>query len=132
MEFVTSATCSIHIVAVKMDGSTLDPKGGDSTPKLLPASPKMLPVPYQQGQIEEKVIGEGHRVVLFNDEFHTMEEVALQLMKALRCPRLQAEEIMFRAHARGHATVTITDREEAERIAGVLREIALIVSVDPV
>ena len=73
---------------------------------------------------------EGYRVLLFNDDFHTVDEVAFQLVKALRCALDMAAAIMLRAHHNGKATVTITSRSEAERIAGVLREIALIVSVD--
>lgn len=115
-----------------MDASTKDPGSADGEPKLLPASPKMLPVPYTQGHQAEQIVGEGYRVLLYKDEFHTMEEVAVQLMKALQCSRSPAEAIMRRAHENGHAVVTITDRHEAERIAGVLREIQLIVRVDPV
>jgi ATP-dependent Clp protease adapter protein ClpS len=43
-----------------------------------------------------------------------------------------AFEIMSRAHHNGRAVVTIASRDEAERVAGVLREIGLGVQVDRV
>jgi ATP-dependent Clp protease adapter protein ClpS len=124
---------------MKMDDSTKDNStpqpgqltrlDGDHGPKLLPASPKYLPVPYDEA--EDHLAGEGYRVLLFNDEVHSMEEVALQLMKALSCTLDVAAAIMLRAHTNGKAVVTITARREADRIAGILREISLLVSVDP-
>ncbi|MGI8906506.1 MAG: ATP-dependent Clp protease adaptor ClpS [Candidatus Sumerlaeaceae bacterium] len=98
--------------------------------KLLPAAPKLLPVPYHEPELEHDRVGEGYRVLLFNDEVHSMVEVALQLMKALHCSLEIAGSIMLRAHSNGRTVVTITSRRDAERIAGILREIALLVSVD--
>jgi ATP-dependent Clp protease adaptor protein ClpS len=101
-------------------------------------APKLLPAPRekQDDLVEEAdytdTSGEGYRVMLFNDEDHSMEEVVQQVMKALRCPRLDAEYITQRAHHSGRAVVTITDKSEAERIARILREIQLRVQVDHV
>jgi len=76
--------------------------------------------------------GEGWRVILFNDDTHTMDEVTIQLMLALHCPAEVAVEIMLTAHRTGRATVTITTRPEAERIGGILQQIDLQVRVEPV
>jgi ATP-dependent Clp protease adaptor protein ClpS len=76
--------------------------------------------------------GEGYRVLLYNDDEHTMEEVVVQIVMAINCPITHAEEIMLRAHTQGCATVVITGRNEAHRVARVLREIGLIVVVDQV
>ena len=76
--------------------------------------------------------GEGYRVVLFNDDQHTMDEVAIQIMVAIDCDTDMAMDIMLRAHTNGYATVTITSRTEARRVARVLREIALRVTVEQV
>jgi ATP-dependent Clp protease adapter protein ClpS len=76
--------------------------------------------------------GEGYRVVLFNDDQHTMEEVTIQIMIAIDCDTETAAQIMLRAHSNGRATVTITSRTEARRVASVLREIALRVAVEQV
>jgi ATP-dependent Clp protease adapter protein ClpS len=123
---------------MKMDDSTKDNSTSQPRPrpllesapeyKLLTDSPKYLPVPY--GEVDEEVAGEGYRVLLYNDEVHSMEEVALQLMKALECTLDVAAAIMLRAHNNGKAVVTIAARREADRVASVLREIALLVSVD--
>ena len=76
--------------------------------------------------------GEGFRVTLFNDDFHTVDEVVAQIIKALECPLDIAVDIMMRAHTRGSATVIIADQHHAETVAGTLREIALVVSVERV
>lgn len=76
--------------------------------------------------------GEGWRVLLFNDEEHYREEVIVQVMVATNCDEQVAAAIVDRAHNYGQATVTITDREEAERVAEVLRRINLRVSVEHV
>ncbi len=98
--------------------------------KLLPQV--MDPETETDEQIQTSRGGEGCRVVLFNDEAHTMLEVVAQLMKATGFDLDTSTDIMMRAHDRGRAVVTITDRPEADRIASTLREIALRVSVDEV
>jgi len=76
--------------------------------------------------------GEGYKVVLFNDEVHSVDQVVMQLLRALRCSVDTAVEIMWRAHSRGRAIVTISDHDEAHRVTGILREIALKVTVEHV
>lgn len=76
--------------------------------------------------------GEGYRVLLYNDHAHWMDEVVNQVVKALRCDLETAAGITMRAHRNGRAVVTITDKDEATRVADVLREINLRVSVDQV
>jgi ATP-dependent Clp protease adapter protein ClpS len=100
--------------------------------KLLGSEPTLLPVPYVTPEQDDELTGEGYRVLLYNDEVHSMDEVALQLVKALACTLDVAASIMLRAHRNGKAVVTITTRGEAERVAGVLREISLRVSVDKI
>jgi ATP-dependent Clp protease adapter protein ClpS len=66
-------------------------------------------------------------VVLCNDNEHSMDEVVVQLMKALNCGLPRAHELMLRAHKNGQATVAITRREQAMQIATILRQISLTV-----
>ena len=68
-------------------------------------------------------------VILFNDEEHSMPEVTLQLMKALRCAIARAQSLMLTVHNTGRATVAIVARPRAFTIAKVLREIDLRVSL---
>lgn len=74
--------------------------------------------------------GEGYRVTLFNDDFHSVDEVVGQLIKALACPLDSAVEIMLKAHATGSAVVIIAEQSTADRVARILREILLVVSVE--
>ena len=70
-----------------------------------------------------------YAVVLHNDEVHSDVEVVIQIVKALHCSFSRAQELMLTAHRMGRATVAITDRERAFRIAGVLRQIDLQVTL---
>lgn len=113
-----------------MPESSQNPPGGKPAQK--PGMPAPAPEPDVESGERSDTGGEGYRVLLFNDEIHTAEEVVAQLVKALRCPMEDAFEIMSRAHHNGRAVVTIASRDEAERVAGVLREIGLGVQVDRV
>jgi len=65
------------------------------------------------------------RVILFNDEWHTFDEVIGQLIKALGCSSGKAEAIAFEAHSKGKAMVYEGAMQECLRINGVLEEISL-------
>jgi ATP-dependent Clp protease adapter protein ClpS len=97
-----------------------------------------LPATLPEAETEEATLesptepGEGWRVVLYNDEDHYREEVIVQVMVATNCDEQIAAAIVDRAHHFGQATVTITDKDEAERVAGVLQRINLRVSVEHV
>ncbi len=71
-----------------------------------------------------------YRVVLYNDDFHGMDEVALQLQKATGCDLETAISIMLEAHMQGRAVCYRGAREECHRVARILREIRLQVEVD--
>jgi ATP-dependent Clp protease adapter protein ClpS len=71
-----------------------------------------------------------YRVILYNDEFHGMDEVALQLQKATGCDLETAISIMLEAHMKGRAVCYRGAREECHRVARILREIRLQVEVD--
>lgn len=71
-----------------------------------------------------------HRVILYNCDCHSLDEVVLQIQKATGCELQQAIEIMLEAHTKGRAICFRGDREECTRVARVLREIKLQVEVD--
>src|SRR5262245_18893748 len=48
-------------------------------------------------------LGEPWKVILYNDDVHTFDEVIVQLQKALGCSQSRAEKIAFEAHSRGKA-----------------------------
>ncbi|MFP4379880.1 MAG: ATP-dependent Clp protease adaptor ClpS [Candidatus Sumerlaeia bacterium] len=70
-----------------------------------------------------------YEVILYNDEEHSMEEVIGQIIKAIHCSPLRAEQIMLKAHHHGKAVVAIAGKSRAIRIASVLRQIELHVSL---
>lgn len=95
-----------------------------------------LPTPTQAPQSEEIVFDLSHMqpwrefaVILHNDEEHSMDEVVVQLVKALNCTFPRAQELMLRVHNEGRATVAITNRSKAERIATILKQIELSVTM---
>lgn len=65
------------------------------------------------------------KVVLFNDNVHTFDEVIAQIVKALRCDSAKAESIAWEAHSRGKALVFSGEVEECLKVNSVLEEIAL-------
>ncbi len=70
------------------------------------------------------------KVILFNDDWHTFEEVIGQLIKALGCGTDKASAIALEAHARGKALVYEGPMKDCLRINGVLEEINLITQIE--
>lgn len=68
-------------------------------------------------------------VILHNDEEHSQDEVAVQLMKALSCPLDKAWALMLQAQEEGQAVVAMAGGPRALRIAAILRQINLRVSL---
>jgi ATP-dependent Clp protease adapter protein ClpS len=75
-------------------------------------------------------IGDPWKVILFNDDIHTFDEVILQLQKAIGCSAQRAERIAFEAHTKGKAVAFSGEFNDCFRVAGVLREIQLIVEIE--
>ena len=65
------------------------------------------------------------KVILFNDEVHTFEDVAGQLVKAIRCSYSRGMEFANEVHTRGKACVYTGEMTECLRVSAVLEEIAL-------
>lgn len=69
-------------------------------------------------------------VILYNDDWHTFDDVAFQLVKAIACSLDEGYAFAEVVHTEGRARVYDGKREDCERVAGVLREIRLQVEVD--
>ena len=65
------------------------------------------------------------KVVLFNDSWHTFEEVIGQIIKATGCDTKTAERLTMEVHTKGKAVVYEGDMTECLRVNSVLEEIAL-------
>lgn len=74
---------------------------------------------------EETAPGEGWAVILYDDDVHDMIEVTAAIHIATGFEPEQCWEIMMRAHSQGKAVVTITEKQEAEKIVSVLRTFKL-------
>lgn len=110
-----------------------DAPGKGGGPALLPAPGEQAdPEADHEEALDGPATGEGWRVVLFDDDTHGMDEVAVQIVVAIGCDWPMAVEIMLRVHNHGRATVTIAAKTEADRVAAVLRRIALRVKVEKV
>lgn len=69
------------------------------------------------------------RVILYNDEIHTFDEVIGQLIKALGCSQDHAEKLTFKVHNDGKAQVFEGSFEECFEVNSVLKEIQLITEI---
>lgn len=66
-----------------------------------------------------------YKVVLYNDDWHTFEEVINQIIKAVHCSVQQARNFTFEVHLKGKAIVYHGDMASCLRVSSVLEEIAL-------
>jgi ATP-dependent Clp protease adaptor protein ClpS len=70
------------------------------------------------------------RVILYNDEVHSFDEVIMQLIKATGCSTAHAERKAWEVHTRGKANVFEGAFEECFRVQSVLREIQLVTEIE--
>ncbi len=65
------------------------------------------------------------KVILFNDDIHTFEEVISQLIKAIRCTQERAEAFAWEVHTRGKACVFTGEMPKCLQVSHILEEIGL-------
>ncbi len=70
-------------------------------------------------------VGLPAKVILFNDEIHTFDEVIGQIIKAIRCGTDRAMALTWEVHNRGKAVIYEGDMPECIRVSEVLEEIGL-------
>jgi len=70
------------------------------------------------------------RVILYNDEWHTFDEVIEQIIKATGCSIERAEALTNEVHFRGKACVYDGDFPECMRVSSILEEIALYTQIE--
>lgn len=83
----------------------------------------------QSEEAVEEVVTSPWRVILYNDDIHTFDEVINQLIKATGCNLAKAEEITLQVHNEGKATAYEGDFEECLRVDSVLKEIQLVTEI---
>jgi ATP-dependent Clp protease adapter protein ClpS len=85
-------------------------------------------VTFPEAELDEDVglgIDLPSRVLLFNDDIHTFDEVIGQLIKAIHCDSKRAEAIAWEVHLHGKSAVFEGDMQNCIKVSGVLEEIGL-------
>ncbi len=65
------------------------------------------------------------RVVLYNDDWHTFEEVINQLIIAVKCSFERARDFAFEVHVKGKAIVFSGSLSQCLQVSSILEEISL-------
>lgn len=78
---------------------------------------------------EDEALDTPWRLILYDDDIHTFDEVINQLIKALGCSKPKAEELTFKVHNEGKATVFEGTFEECLKRNSVLQEIQLVTEI---
>ena len=82
-------------------------------------------------ELDEDIdVGLSARVILFNDEDHTFEEVISQIMRATGCSIEEAEALTVEVHERGKAMVFDGPMNACLRVSAILEEISLHTQVE--
>ena len=74
---------------------------------------------------EKTSVGMPFKVILYNDEVHTFEEVIVQLIKAIGCSFKEGRSFAFEVHVKGQANVFSGDLPSCLKVTSILEEIAL-------
>lgn len=74
---------------------------------------------------EDTLTQEPAKVILFNDDIHTFDEVIGQLIKAIHCDSAKAEAIAWEVHNTGKAMVYEGPMPECLKVSHILEEISL-------
>ena len=77
--------------------------------------------------IEEEDVGVGlkSKVLLFNDDWHSFDEVIIQIIKAIGCSFDEARDKAFETHVRGKSVIFLGEFKDCLRVSSILEEIAL-------
>jgi len=85
---------------------------------------------HLEEDLQESATQEPAKVLLFNDDLHTFEEVIAQLIKALRCSSGKAEALTWEVHSRGKAVVYSGEIARCMEVSAVLQEIELFTQIE--
>ena len=74
---------------------------------------------------ESTSVGLPFKVVLYNDDIHTFDDVIIQIIKAIGCSFNEARSFAFEVHVKGKALGFGGDLPSCLKVTSVLEEIAL-------
>ncbi len=84
------------------------------------------PTGISEPEIDEHVsVGLPYKVVLFNDDWHSFDDVINQIIKAVKCSYETARGFAFEAHVKGKAVVFEGELNSCLKVSSVLEEISL-------
>lgn len=89
-------------------------------------------IEYQESPQIELIddIAFGTRVILFNDEIHSFDEVINQIIKAIGCDLNKATQLTDEVHNTGKAAVYEGELDECLRVSSILEEIGLLTQIE--
>lgn len=70
-------------------------------------------------------VNTAYKVILYNDDHHTFDEVIVQLIKAINCSFEKARAFAFEVHVKGKALVHTGSMQSCLKVSSILEEIAL-------
>ncbi|MDI6766711.1 MAG: ATP-dependent Clp protease adaptor ClpS [Bacteroidota bacterium] len=85
---------------------------------------------------QEEIVGvevktqEPAKVILFNDEVHTFDEVIVQIMRATGYNLTKAEVLTWEVHNAGKAVVYQAELVKCMQVSSVLEEIELLTQIE--
>ncbi len=98
-----------------------------------PSEDLLMQIDHSTKSETEEVVDESiatpWRVILYDDDIHTFEEVINQLIKATGCSLAKAKELTWKVHNEGKAIAYEGDFEECLRVDSVLKEIQLVTEI---
>ena len=80
---------------------------------------------FEPDSDEEISVKNPYRVILFNDTWHSFDEVINLIIKAIQCSYDKARDFAFEAHVKGKAEVYKGDLTKCLKVSSILEEIAL-------
>jgi len=84
---------------------------------------------FDQDTDNDTKIGLESKVLLFNDDWHSFEEVINQLLKATGCTYEQARDHTFEVHVKGQSVVFNGPMLKCLQVSSVLEEISLLTQI---
>ena len=80
---------------------------------------------FEEEVSEDTEIGLPFKVILYNDDWHTFDEVILQLIKAVHCSYEEARSHAFEVHVKGKSVVFAGSINKCLQVSSILEQIAL-------
>jgi len=80
---------------------------------------------FEEEVSEDTEIGLPFKVILYNDDWHTFDEVILQLIKAVHCSYEEARSYAFEVHVKGKSVVFSGSITKCLNVSSILEQIAL-------